>query len=497
MREKKPGSQGAIPSSIALSEKRNGDLSSTQGFFKPEEYKIPTLSLLDDMVEIIKTQVGLPDLSNTVFIGVQHVLETTVTLFDALIALGVKPYNMFFSGKCYSTSPVIEAQVKKRGIHLMPSNKPLKPGEYEEYCQRGIAKMWRNCMAEINGKPIDAIIILDEGGRCLENIPSSVGLNYRIAAIEQTRGGLYTESVSLLPFPLIEVATCAVKKILEPPLIAEAIINVVIRKVRNLLASLQTEAGKTTFGIIGNGAIGGAITKLLLSLGYTVAVYDESESAFQQIIDKSFFRMENVDSVIAIADIIFGCTGKDITSKVDLLKLIKKDKTFISCTSEDKEFKTLLRSIGSQSIVPIDTLSDIVCYTKNGRTITVLQGGFPINFDRNPWNVPANSIEVTQGLLLGGCLQAILCATKAINDGKTINHIGSRQALHPLLQKYVAIHWLKRQKDYAHLEKNLAFFSDVQAIEKNSGGIAPESVVINRAFEKADPVKRLLPRSKL
>jgi S-adenosylhomocysteine hydrolase len=493
--KEKPGFQGTASSSFQVSQRTNGGVPpKTHAFFPAEDYKIPKLPLLDDMVGIIKTRGGLPDLSKTVFIGVQHMLETTVTLFDAIIALGVKPENMFFSGKCYSTSPVIAEAVIKRGIRLMASNKPRTPGGYEESCQHGIEKMWRLCIEDISKKNIDSIIILDEGGRCLENMPEFVGLRYRIAAIEQTRGGLYTESVNLLPFPLVEVATCAVKKILEPPLIATAIIKVVLKKIDEILPSLNPESGKTTFGLIGNGAIGGAICRHLLSHGYDVVVYDENEGSFQNIIDPRFYRMGSVEEVIANAQIIFGCTGKDITRGKDILSLVKRDKVFISCTSEDKEFKTLLRAIGSQSIVPIDALSNIVCLTQNGRKITILQGGFPINFDRNPWNVPANSIEVTQGLLLGSCYQAISNATKPINDGTTINH-GTRQALHPLIQKYVATHWLSRQTaELDSMDKYVTFFSDTNAIEKNSGGAVQKSSFIDTVFEGKNFCK---PRSKL
>jgi|GEM_PF-1600716 len=442
----------------------NENFQNKSTLFFTEKYKIPRLSLLDDMVATTQKNGSLPDLSRTVFIGVQHILETTVTLFDALIALGVLPSNMYFSGKCYSTAPAIEAAVRARGIHLMPSNKPEKPGEYESYCQAGIAKMWEYCLNDIESKPVDRLIILDEGGRCLENMPGSVALDYRIAAIEQTRGGLYSETAHMLPFPLIEVATCAVKKHLEPPLIAIA----VIQGIKNSLSQLNLTK-HMTFGVIGNGVIGNAVCRYLISLGYRVCVFDESDAAFGGIISHHLFRMENMFEVMTIADIVIGCTGKDITLGIDIPSIIKKDKIFISCTSEDKEFRSLLKFISTQGIGYFDSLSDITCLTRNGRKILIVQGGFPVNFNRKPCNVPADKIEVTQGLLLGSCLQAIYCAKKLADDGVTMNR-GSRYALNAAVQRYVALHWLPRQENEAYPADYRDLFDNLSWIQKNSGG---------------------------
>lgn len=439
------------------------DLNSKSIFHSPKKHPIPRLPLLDDMVAVVKKSGTLPDLSRTVFIGVQHMLETTVTLFDALISLGVQPQNMYFSGKCYSSAPEIEAAVRERGIHLTPSNKPFLPGQYEYACRADMIQMWRYCLEDIRKKTVDRLIILDDGGRCLEAMPGYVALSYPIAAIEQTRGGLYSETTKALPFPLVEVATSIVKKALEPPLIATAVVN----SLKNILSKLEVHKNRT-FGVVGNGVIGNAVCQYLISLGYRVCVFDEAETAFQGINSHHLFRMENIAEILTIADVLIGCTGKDITAKIDIPGVVKKDKIFISCTSEDKEFRSFLSTI-TYSIGLLDSLSNITAITQNGRKILAIQGGFPINFDRKPWNVPAHKIEVTQGLLLGGCLQAIHSVKKLIDDGHTMNR-GSRQILNPIIQRYVASHWLPRQEKEAYPADYLSLFQDLNWIEKNSGG---------------------------
>lgn len=449
----------------------------TSHFFAPEKYKIPRLPLLDDMVAAVKKSGTLPDLSRTVFIGVQHMLETTVTLFDALIALGVSPSNMYFSGKCYSSAPEIEAAVRERGIHLMRSNAPEEPGRYQRYCQKSIIKMWSYCLKDIEQKTVDRLIILDDGARCLESMPGSAALSYPIAAIEQTRGGLYSQVIKKLPFPLIEVATCAAKKHLESHLIAIAAVYG-IKKALNKLELNQN----ITFGVVGNGVIGNAICHYLISLGHYVYVFDQDKMAFEGIRSHHVFRMEGISEVFTMADVIIGCTGQDITVGIDVPSLTKKHKIFISCSSEDKEFFSLLNFIAYQDPRYFAPLSDISYQTPDGSKILILQYGFPVNFDRTPSNVPANKIEITQGLLLGGCLQAIHCAKKLVDDGITMN-CGSRQILNPIIQRYVASHWLPRQAKEDYPSEYLTLFNDLNWMEKNSGGKYYPDATLEACFD--------------
>jgi hypothetical protein len=80
-----------------------------------------------------------------------------------------------------------------------------------------------------------------------------------MAGIEQTRGGLYSPAINSLPFPLIEVASSAIKRHLESPLIVEAI----IKKLHNALGTRKDIHLNTVFGVIGNGAIGSSVTRYL------------------------------------------------------------------------------------------------------------------------------------------------------------------------------------------------------------------------------------------
>jgi len=92
--------------------------------------------------------------------------------------------------------------------------------------------------------------------------------------------------------------------------------------------------------------------------------------------------------------------GIRLVQGIDVLDIAKKDKVFVSCSSEDKEFLSLLRVI-AQNSPAVDPMTDVSCVSYSGSKILVLKGGFPINFDRTPSCVPARDIELTRGLLLG------------------------------------------------------------------------------------------------
>lgn len=453
-----------------------------------QTFKLP---VIDKMVKLVKAQ-GLPDLSKTVVIGVQHMLETTACLFDALIELGIKPTNMYFSGKCYSSSVSVENTIRKSGINLMPTGLPKGLGLYQEHCREGIKNMWQACIKDLDTRSVDRIIILDKNGRCLEEMPEYVSFQHRVAGIEQTLSGLYVNSHHNLPFPLVDVASSAVKKLIEPPLIAAAVLN----KVKTTIAKLNLDK-HTVCGVIGNGAIGSAVAKHLLSLGYSVLVYDADESDFKEIYNNRLYRMKNVESLIASAQCIFGCTGRDVTAGLNIFDIVKKDKILISCTSEDKEFMSFLKAIAKESrIIPTDPLSDIKCRSNNGSKILILGGGFPINFDRKAWNVPTKDIEVTQGLLLGSCLQAIYSASKPVNDSMTINE-PSRQALDPYIQRWVVENWIDQQPSERYTRELIEKFQNLEFIVKHSDGIFYENKYFASCFAKKPQLSQNIPKAKL
>jgi S-adenosylhomocysteine hydrolase len=429
-----------------------------------EPHPIPQLKEIDEMVAMAKATPGLPDLSNTMMIGVQHMLETTTTIFEGYIKLGFNPRNMYFSGKCYSSALAVEERVRQMGIHLMPTGKPDEPGQYHQYCVDGMKRMWQYFIADIKNKNVDRIIILDEGGRCIEVMPEYLRFQFPFGSVEQTRAGLYSRSLFHLPFSLVDVASSAVKKILEPPLIAEAVLNGIIEILPRYGVNREMVCG-----VVGNGAVGRGIAEYLLAQGYSVLVFDKDENSFSNLKGQKFVRMRSIADLISNAQCVFGCTGLDITQGLDIFDITKGNKIFISCSSEDKEFLSLLKLIAERNLIAVDPFADMVCRvpgTKN--KIIVARGGFPANFNRNPWNVRAENIAITQCLLFGGVVQAITIAEQPKADGYTVNN-PTKQILDPHIQATAVRLWRRHHPNNYYTQEQLARFEELDWINNNSG----------------------------
>ncbi len=450
--------------------------SSTSSFAHP----IPKLPIIDSMVEkAASLQLPAPD--RTAFICMQHILETTATILKGLVDIGIKPENIFCSGKSYSTAPEVAAAIGDLGIQLIPATNHKIIGQYQQACREGLSSMWQQFAESIRTKTIERIIVLDDGGRLLEAMPSFLKYDYKIAGIEQTRGGLYSPSLIQLPFPLVEVASSAVKRMVEPPLIMEAVLN----RIRPMITKLRATREKMIFGVIGNGAIGSAIVNYLLSEGVKVVVYDENDKSFHSNRGhknaRFLYQADSPARVIANSDCIFGCTGRDVTRNVDTFGF-NADKVFISCTSEDREFLSLLQKIGSISQESFSPLEDILFTTESGCKILVVAGGFPVNFDRTPYSVLSHDIEITRALLFGASLQAMRCASTPAPISSNGSMRGNRLCLNPYIQRYVATMWGSRQPATRYPAGFFAQFHDLDFVIAKSGGIHQPDSLLRQSF---------------
>jgi hypothetical protein len=63
----------------------------------------PALPILNEIVHCSKTSLFQP-LSDVAFIVIQHMLESTGSLIEALLGLGVCPENIYALGKYYSNN---------------------------------------------------------------------------------------------------------------------------------------------------------------------------------------------------------------------------------------------------------------------------------------------------------------------------------------------------------------------------------------------------------
>jgi hypothetical protein len=418
------------------------------------KHPIPQLEVLDKIVAATQ-QSGALNPENTAIIAEQHLLETTASLFQSFIRLGVTPQNIFAIGKCYSTCDAVAASISDLGVQVFPGVKPARPGQYQKAQCVQLNKFWQTFTAHIKKQNIERVIVVGDGGRLAEKMPANIPFDYATAVVEQTRGGLYSPRLNHLISKVILVAGSALKLEIEP----EFVIQAVLKKAKAVIKELCVDTRKV-IGIVGNGIIGAELVSQLAADGFSIITYDENPDAFWGN-DSNFYRAANIAQVIANADVIFSCTGKKSTFEgVDVHGLTTQDKWLISLTSEDREFYPIIQSIleknPNQIYDPLDHLHD--------DDLHIFYGGYPANFhDRMPWNVPADKIAVTQGAMLMATIQGMLVASKPIRDGFTINP-SLQLCLDPYAQRYVARIWGETQG------KPLTEFEDLEAILKYSDG---------------------------
>ena len=422
-------------------------------FIKPSLAYLPILEKLIDHA-LMKKQFSLRDIA---IVYVHHPLKTSVNLIDSMVRLGAMPKNIFVLGKKYSECETVVQQITRYGVHYQPCSTQIGLGQYNLSFTRDINLLWKKVSDNL-GKDIKKLLILDHGGYPTRFILVPILKKYKLLPVQKTTAGLIKfKDQGLPPFPLISVADCAAKKILESPLIAETIIN-------KLLTLIPKNPDTAKCGIIGFGAIGKAIVIKLLSMNYKVMICDRHFQSSKPLEGVTF--TDKFNELVEFSDYIFGCTGREAIKTIEPFVHAEKDKTLISCSSEDKEFLPLLKAIQRKNNKLVqDPFVEVRYITAKGATIRILKGGFPVNFDHSGESVPPRDIQLTRALALTSIIQAI----QFFNKKSLLNKAGI-YALDAKTQQFLSNEWLETQPVVRYSQDIIRNFKDLDWIIKNSGG---------------------------
>jgi hypothetical protein len=406
-------------------------------------------------------------------IAVQHLLRETGCLLDASRQLGIPAESILAIGKPYSSNRQVARQIKQSGIYAQIPDAKWKAGYYGSFFRKAIRHSLAAQASPLHLKATKQTIILDDGGYCLELMQRRTSAKGRFVGIEQTTSGLKMISRNPLNFPVIAVATSCAKRFIEPP--------IVLRAAEAKLAMRMTGFRRLQRkGVIGLGNIGYRIAAGLEKGNTQLFVYDKDESALNKFVAEFPLSQacSNVCDLISHCDLIFGCTGTETLPRACWPKLMAGHRTLVSCSSGDVEFQALLRSGLGRPKNPTDPFSAIV-YRFSDVRLTVLEGGFPITFDRAPVSAPLRDMQMTRALLFGAIIQAVVCADQRKPTS------GRLEMLHPAIQKFVVNHWLRlnpsRREDYPG--DVLAGLLDEAWIRKHSEGTFVHSSRLSAMFK--------------
>jgi S-adenosylhomocysteine hydrolase len=397
-------------------------------------------------------------LHNVGMVCLQHLVETTGSLFEELIGLGLNPDHTFILGKLYSTNPSVESRLRELGFQVLPSRAPNAWGTYETHLQVEIEEMWNNAASKFRSSSVDQIVALDDGGCVLASVPRSVRLSLPVTGVEQTMSGIALQVAGQVHIPVVQVATSAVKKLLEPFLIQQAVFQRVSQR--------EFFRREISCGVVGLGSIGTAVLAALLERNSSVNVFDKQEDIANGGLPPGVVRCSSLEELFRKSDCIFGCSGTDLLKGADWWKSISGSKVLVSCSSHDREFQTILKSLNDDQKKQSNKLADTVVRTQGGEWL-VMRGGFPANFDGSLESVAEADIQLTRALLMGGILDAAQLGTKP--DGGY-----SSLMLSPRLQSFVVNQWLDLvpPKRDSYSPQILGIFRDTARIADYSAGEA-------------------------
>jgi len=214
-----------------------------------------------------------------------------------------------------------------------------------------------------------------------------------------------------------------------------------------------------SMGVVGAGNIGRAILRGIVQSGRTANIFDPYEKGVER--QPGVRVCTTAEELLRTSDVLWGCSGSDFFTGLNLQTVTGRARTLISCSSSDREFRTLLRRLNN--LPEFDRLSRLsnVQFDCNGVHLDVRRGGFPVNFDGSSESVPAADIQITRGLLFAGVVQACSHTTEA-----------ATLMLSPEAQKTVVNAWFQHLPDPAERcgEELVNAFADEEWIAQHSGG---------------------------
>ncbi len=378
-----------------------------------------------------------------------HVLHSVVPLFKGLIALGFRPDAIVVVPKPYST--IKKAREALGDLHcevMDDTSGDFAAGRYDDAAERMLRKACRRGLALFESGRCQRCVLIDDGGLLTEEWNRLNEKGYDTISVQQTASGF--SRAPHVPVRRVDVARSAAKRFFEAKIIAAG----VFRKVKELHVLRETK----NVGVVGMGYVGRAIATELARRGKTVYAYDKRPG-------RTVLGCQNVahwSDCIRNADFIFGCTGTDFMGQSGLRWLgAVGEKHLASLSSRDIEFQGLLRH--GHPLERAGKFGLVKVSYRGAGPFLIMNGGFPVNFDREAEWESDEAISLTRGLVLLGALQSLYHDAEVPKTATEKLSLASQKALVRL--------WLDRRvKSSGEYGVEPADFEDEAWWYRNSGG---------------------------
>ena len=215
------------------------------------------------------------------------------------------------------------------------------------------------------------IVIHDVGGYCTERLDELATHPTVRGVVEDTRQGQWRYERRPLPMPVFTIADSPLKA-LEDIQVGRAIASSLDRLIRDLFFEVLAERRVL---VLGYGGIGTSLAKHLRQSDVRVAVFDPDDIRMAAALLHGYHVGERCD-VLGWADVIVGVSGHTSLTAGDVTAL-KDGVVLASGSSKQIEFDiTGMRTVATE-VASTPLLESL---TFDGRTVFVLNEGYPINF---------------------------------------------------------------------------------------------------------------------
>lgn len=365
-------------------------------------------------------------LCDVALVALQHFLPSIVPLFERFIEAGLRPDRVFLLGKPYSTVPATAAALTELGcyVHSPPERFFTVDRRYADSFRMLVTDYW-SAVEQRLPPDVRRLIILDEGGWLYRELPDALAERLLVTGVEHTMYGLINAPDGHRQEPFVIMAASAAKTRFESPVIAEAIVE--------RLSESIPELAQLKVGVVGLGNIGQAVARALLQRDVTRLVgHDSIREKGDNI--KGLEPVSRAD--VLGSDVILGCTGTDSLAKGAPFHSLKEEgsntvrrRWLASCSSGDVEFLYVAKQLASRvQAFRTDPFRDV--RGEIGKTeITLLNGGFPLNFDRVRERERPARIQLTREITYAAVLQAALCLDPTADTGEIMFDADIQQQL--------------------------------------------------------------------
>ncbi len=403
--------------------------------------------------------------------SVQHLLPSTLHLYEAFERGGMKRDDIWALGKPYSTNEDTFERMRGMGFRMQEESRrngrPVKhTGDFQglqkelraeiekhgsfdaaqsarrarmadsgeqtkEAAKRMLSEMFAGVDPNAETKP--RFLLLDDGGKLLVALHEYFAeYAHLCVGVEQTDRGIQLLETLELRCPVVNMARSTAKKLMESPAIGEAVVFATLHQLKECHIALDVDPRIAT--IIGYGAVGKAAADSLQRRGFVVHVYDTDAEKMAQARANGCAATTREDA-LANAHLLISATGRTTITEAEY-DLLPDGAVMVNAASGNHELGTHrpstlgvfdafdpLLKIDPQGMVsntfrglPLrlgdlqarDQMMHQVVRTEGGKRQLILRSGNVVNLGLG---LPPEYVQLTLGLLFGSCAQA--CTTKA------------------------------------------------------------------------------------